>query len=728
MQHPLPLTRDLVLIGGGHTHALVLKMWGMRPLPGTRLTLIDPAPTTAYTGMLPGFVAGHYSRDDLDIDLVRLARFAGARIIVAPVTGLDPDTQRLEIEGRAPIRYDIASLDIGATGRVPDIPGFADHVATAKPLADFADRWTEFTEGLKAGTATPKVAVIGAGAAGAELALAADHRLKSLGHNPEITLIEARDAIAPELAGAARRLLVRALEKAGIATRTRATVKAVSADGLCLVDGEIEAEFVIGAAGVEPWPWVKGTGLALEDGWVRVDQSLRSISHPTLFAAGDCAHLDMTPRPKAGVFAVRAAPVLAENLRDVLQARRPGKRFKPQRDYLKLISTGSRAAIAEKHGLAIAAPALWTLKDRIDGAFMERLSALELMAPERVGGAMADGVQALTEKAQPLCGGCGSKTGRAALDEGLKTLTAPRNPDIMTGAGDDAAILKAGRQQQVLTTDHVRAFVDDPGLFARIAAVHALGDVWASGARPQAALATLILPPLSDTLQSAMVAEIIAAAQSVFTKAGADIVGGHTSTGGELSLGFTVTGTTKNAIGQGGAQPGDYLVLTKPIGTGVILAAEMQLKARGRDAAACWNAMARPQDRAASLLAPVATAMTDVTGFGLAGHLSTLLGEAGAELRLDDIPLLDGALSLAEAGVRSTLFNANQLGADRLDAPRGALTDLLVDPQTAGGLLASIPERKLETLFAAFETAAEPIWTVGRVLARDDAAAQIKAR
>jgi selenide,water dikinase len=723
-----PLTRDLVLIGGGHAHALVLKQWGMRPLPGARLTLIDPDPATAYTGMLPGFVAGHYAREDLDIDLVRLARFAGARIILDRVTGLDSEARRIDFKNRASIRFDIASVDIGATGRSPDIEGFTDHVVTAKPLSGFADRWRDFVERVAQGEAQPRVAVIGAGAAGIELALAAQHRLATLGADPHVTLIEAQAAIGPDLTSAARRHLHRALLKAGVDIRPSARVLAIDTDGIQLETETIAADFIIGAAGVQPWPWIAQTGLALEAGYVRVDKQLRSVSHPHVFAAGDCAHLDVAPRPKAGVYAVRAAPVLADNLRAVLQGQRPARRFKPQGDYLKLISTGGQSAVAEKHGLALAAPALWRLKNSIDQDFMERLRDLTPMPPPRLGGPMADGVQALAEDAQPLCGGCGSKTGRGALSEGLAGLSAPQRDDVLVGAGDDAAVLKAGDRQQVITTDHLRAFIEDPGLFARITAVHALGDVWSSGAEPQAALATIILPPMTESLQAAMMAEIMAAAGDVFADAGADIVGGHTSTGGELSLGFTVTGLTGQAVRQGAAQPGDILLLTKPIGTGVVLAGEMALKAKGRDAAACWANMARPQGKAAALLTSAATAMTDVTGFGLAGHLSTLLGEAGAELDLAAVPLLPGALALAERGVRSTLFEANQLPAEVLDAPDTPLADLLVDPQTAGGLLAAVRSDALEAVLAAFEQADEPVWRIGSVVTRAHGAAKIVAR
>ncbi len=728
MHAPLPLTRDLVLVGGGHAHALVLKRWGMRPLPGVRVTVIDPNPTTAYTGMLPGFVAGHYPHDALEIDLVRLARFAGARILLDEAVSIDPDARTVRLKGQAPVRFDIASLDIGATGKAPDITGFADHVVPAKPLARFADAWAGFLNGRATGAR--RVAVIGAGAAGVELALAARHRLEAEGATPRVALIEARDTVAPELGALARAQLRTALAKAGVQIWLNAEIEAVTESGVALSGGEfIEADFIIGATGVMAWPWLNQTPLETQDGFICVDRQLRSLSHPHIHAAGDCAHLSASPRPKAGVFAVRAAPILEANLRAALQGAIASASFRPQRDYLKLISTGSKSALAEKFGLAHGAPWLWRMKDWIDRRFMRSLSDLKPMTSDPPKGPVAAEVGSLLGDGQPLCGGCGSKTGREALSAGLSGLAAIRREDVLTGAGDDAAVLTSGDGVQVITTDHLRAFTSDVRRFASITAVHCLGDVWACGARPQAALATLILPPMSDALQAATIAEIMDAAGAVFGEAGADIVGGHTTTGAELSLGFTVTGLADAAVTQAGARPGDVLALTKPIGTGVMLAGDMALKAGGRDVARCWASMARDQHRAAAILGPVAHAMTDVTGFGLAGHLRALMApNLSAHLSLDDVPLLNGALALAGGGVRSSLFKANQPPPDILDAPAGPRRDLLIDPQTAGGLLAAIPAAECEAVFSAFADIGEPIWRIGEVALRRPEDAVITAR
>ena len=315
---------------------------------------------------------------------------------------------------------------------------------------------------------------------------------------------------------------------------------------------------------------------------------------------------------------------------------------------------------------------------------------------------------------KPLCGGCGAKLGAEGLAAALATLPAPTRPDVLSGRGDDAAILKAATGVQVITTDHLRALTDDPRLMARIAANHALGDIFAMGAKPQAALAQVILPRLSEPLGARTLAEIMDEAAKVFAQAGADIVGGHSSTGAELTIGFTVTGLADRPITKAGAQPGDVLILTKALGSGTIMAAEMALTRLpgvilGEAVATCLALMGESLAPAASALAPIAHAMTDVTGFGLAGHLLEICeaSNAGATLRLADLPLLPAAEALAEAGEASSLAPQNRAAClGRITGDQtSARAALMFDPQTCGGLLAAVPASAAPALLARLPTA-----------------------
>ena len=684
----VPYTRDLVLVGAGHAHVLILKAWGMNPLPGVRLSVINPGPMVPYTGRLPGYVGGHYQRNDLEIDLVRLCRHAGARLILDKAVGIDRALRNVILEGRGPVAYDVASIDVGITAKM-DLLGFAKHGVGAKPFEIYAKRWHNFRDAVLKGQVSPYVAVIGGGVAGCELAMAMAFSLRTEGMTPRVTVIEAGQQISGVSNAARRRILV-AMESLGIVIKTSAKVVEVCVNQV-LLDGQkpVAANLCIGAAGGLAHSWIAQTDLPQLDGFIETGSDLGVVGDRALYAVGDCAVMENALRPKAGVFAVRAAPTLYHNVRASLSG---GKRktWAPQKNYLKLISLGGKTAIAEKFGFTLVGPFMWRWKDWIDQAFMNRMSDLPKMVGPKVVGTLATGVSDILA-AKPLCGGCGAKVGRGVLSCALGEIAAPSN-EVVTGAGDDAAVLRQPNGEfQVISTDHLRSMIVDPALMTRIAAVHALGDIWAMGAQPQVGLVSIVVPQMSAALQTRTLSEMTQVATEVLSAAGAQLVGGHTTMGAELTIGFTVTGTkAAMPLTVSGAKPGDVLILTRPIGSGVILAADMLGQADGRSVAAALAIMAQAQDCEAAVLALVAHAMTDVTGFGLAGHVKAICEASGldADLWQDAIPIYDGARALSDAGVSSTLMPVNSI-----DAPiRGGADALLYDPQTAGGLLAAVPQ------------------------------------
>jgi selenide,water dikinase len=321
-----------------------------------------------------------------------------------------------------------------------------------------------------------------------------------------------------------------------------------------------------------------------------------------------------------------------------------------------------------------------------------------------------------------MCAGCGAKVGRGVIAAALDPLT-PTRPDVDRLPGDDAALIRIGDQRQVITTDHLRAVTEDPVLMTRIAAIHALGDIWAMGAEPQAALVTLILPRMSPDLQARTMAEIMATAAEVMADAGAAIAGGHTSQGDELTIGFTLTGLCHRApITLSGAKAGDALILTKPIGSGVILAAEMRGEARGAQVSAAHATMTQPQGAAARILHN-AHAMTDVTGFGLAGHLAGMCSASTlrASVILADVPLMDGAEALATQGIRSTLWPDNRGASGPVFGASGPRGDLMFDPQTCGGLLAAVAPDTAPALLADLRAAGYTAAIIGHLEQGDPA-------
>src|SRR5271166_3330168 len=288
MQQRLAIAQDLVLVGGGHAHVHVLKSFGMRPVPGLRVTLVARDVETPYSGMLPGYVAGHYSFEECHIDLGRLARFAGAQLIRDEAIGLDRAARSVLCRAHPPIRWDILSIDIGSAPRTDDVPGAADNTIAVKPIAHFAARWEAL---LVRAPALPRLrlAVVGGGAGGVELALSAHHRLKRMALAAlEVTLVT-REALLPSHNRRVRRLLETILAKRGVPVLTGSDVVRVEPGSLICANGRRiafdEALWVTEAGAAA---WLAATGLPLTpDGFIAIDESLRSPADPSVFAAGD---------------------------------------------------------------------------------------------------------------------------------------------------------------------------------------------------------------------------------------------------------------------------------------------------------------------------------------------------------------------------------------------------------------------------------------------------------
>lgn len=683
----VPIAQDLVLVGGGHAHVHVLKRFGMKPEPGVRLTLITRDVETPYSGMLPGYVAGHYRLDECHIDLMRLARFAGARLIHDEAIGLDRGRHEVLCRAHPPIRYDIVSLDIGITPQRDTIPGAAEHTVAVKPIDRFAERWEKLLDRTKARDRL-RLAIVGGGAGGVELALAAHRRLAGmLAAPPQISLVT-RDGLLPSHNARVRAKFARILGERQIVVVARNPVTRVEQGRLILADGGMlefdEALWVTEAAAA---PWLAETGLALDPGgFVETDEFLRSPADPAVFAAGDVAAMRSHKRDKSGVYAVRAGPPLAENLRRALAGRRL-RRAIPQRRALALIGTGDGRAVASRGGFAAEGAWLWRLKQGIDRRWMRGYTDLPAMDAD--------------ENAM-RCGGCAAKVPADVLGGVMARLAPGAGEAVELGVGDDAAVIAfPGGPPLLQTVDFFRALVDDPYLFGRIAATHALGDIYAMGGAPETALAVVTLPPARPAITEHDLFHMLKGGTEVLEAAGASLVGGHTAEGIEMALGFAVTGRARpgRLLRKIGLKPGDRLILTKPLGTGVVLAAEMRGRARARVVAGAIDVMLQSAAAASWIFTSHgASACTDVTGFGLLGHLLEMLAASGVDARLDPerIPVLDGALDLIEAGIASSLNPGNQsalaaLADADLASPLAALLPgLLIDPQTAGGLLAGV--------------------------------------
>jgi selenide, water dikinase len=711
----IEVVTDILLLGGGHAHVHVIRAFAQRPLRGVRVTVITRDLETPYSGMLPGVVAGIYAPEDAHIDLVRLAAVTGTRLIHAEAIGIDRGTKRVVLTGRPPVAYDILSIDVGVTPDLASIPGAAEHGIAVKPIGTFLARLERLRALCRTG-AVRHVTVIGGGAAGVELVLSLRTRLYADalrdGRDPRVSLTLATDGV---LLAAHNVRVQRAFRKhlaaAGVELREHCAAVAIKAGFVvCRGGNGFATDAVLLATDAAPPGWFRESGLSLDSsGFLAVTPTLQVANDPDVFAAGDCAGLVETPREQAGVYAVRAGPPLAANL-----ARRARckalRRWRPQRRHLALISTGERYAVASRGSLHAEGAWLWTVKDWIDRRWMNMYRRPERMPMKRAAALPPFDAEEMR------CGGCAAKVGPATLSRALARLDPPpAASDVIIGlsAPDDAAVLApppAGNHIAA-TVDLFRSFIDDPHLFGEIAANHALNDIFATGGTPSHALAIAMVPPGPAAKTEETLFQLLAGARACLDREGVALVGGHSAEGAEVALGFSISGivTLDRILRKAGLRRGDALVLSKPIGTGILFAALMRGRARAASIAEAIAGMRQSARAAAQIFAAHgATAMTDISGFGLAGHLAEMLkaSRATAELDLGAIPLYRQARSIAEGGIASTLLRENlaSRGIIRGDLDP-ATRALLFDPQTAGGLLAGIPQSRAAACVAALTAA-----------------------
>lgn len=363
------MTIKVVLLGGGHAHVHVLESLIRQPIAATQITLISPYVRQVYSGMLPGWVAGHYRIDQCVIPLAPLAARAGMTFLEKSVQRIDLAARTVLCDDGSALAFDVVSIDTGPAADLSAIPGAAEHCVSIRPIESFITAFAAIRASVESG-ATRRIAFVGAGAGGIELAFAMQHafRERRLG----LTLISA----ANTLPGGAGRRLARILRERGIGLISgRAAVRI--APGAVYLDsgGAVEADHIIVATGASAAVWPGASGLCVDkQGFIVVNQYLQSVSHPNVFAAGDCASMENHPRPRSGVYAVRAGPPLAKNLRRYLQGESL-KPYTPQARSLYLISTGSKYAVASWGNFAWKGRWVWRWKDAIDRAFVARYAS-----------------------------------------------------------------------------------------------------------------------------------------------------------------------------------------------------------------------------------------------------------------------------------------------------------------------------------------------------------------
>lgn len=758
MQHALnPASKRLVLLGGGHSHLAVLMHLARRPLPGLDITLISKDIDTPYSGALPAFIAGSASSDDLFIDLRPLAQMAGARLIQAQVDAIDLEAKCVHCPGRPPVFFDFLSINIGSRPDTSLIPGADEFALSVKPIPLFLDQWQALQERAKASRAIT-LAIVGGGPASVEMACAMQQRLHELLQTDtdpsqgsdakvEIHIVTRAASILGGHCKKAQRLAIQMLTDKGIAMHTHADVTRIDDQRIHFQHGESETAKVVVldvdrcvvATGASPARWLETTGLALdEQGFVRVNDHLQSLSHPYVFAAGDIAAIAGQRRPKSGVYAVRQGVPLGRNLRQYAMGATL-ESYQAQRQSLALLRMGQGIAIASRGKWATQGRWVGRWKTWIDQRFVSKYSQLPTLdepAPRNL-----DTQSALREspRAPIRCSGCAAKLSSQSLGRVIDQLHTCTHSDVLSSlhSTEDASVIQIDSQRVLLqSVDYLRSFINDPYLFARIASNHCLSDIHAMGATAHSALAIVGLPHAATPIMEDQLAQVMRGCTEILNAHDTALLGGHTSESDTLSFGLSINAFANpdTLLRKTGMREGDVLILTKALGTGTLFAADMRHRARHRWITEALAQMQRSNHGAAQIfIAHQASACTDITGFGLLGHLREMIMNDACviTLQLTALPILAGASECLDNGIRSSLHLDNAAYADLIinaeQHSKNTRLELLFDPQTAGGLLAAVPKEQAQACLVALHKGGDiEAACIGQVQKVGDTAASIR--
>ncbi len=727
-------SKHIVLLGIGHTNAHIVRQWGMHPIPDTSLTCLSDNGIAAYSGMLPAVLAGQLPPADMEIDLVRLCSSVGARLITSHVTGLDKTQRLIHFSDRPSIPFDVLSIGIGSVPSVDGVQVSGDSLLKIKPMQTFLDRLATALDAAiirmqhKAVNAAKdaaddsgrplKIAIAGSGVAGMEITCCLPPFLRkhtSLPFSLEVVTRSADilDGVIPSM----RKRVLDVLQQRNIPVRTGKTILRADDDGLHLNDGSlVEADLIIWATGASHPELLSQLDLPVDGrGFLATNNTLQSTSALPIFAVGDTGTIVTEKLPKAGVYAVRQGPILWQNIQATL-SHEPLTPYVPQRSFLKLLNTGDGHAIGEWKGFSFGGRLAMQLKQRIDSRFMKMYRVPDI----------AD------SSAEPMqCKGCGCKLGGAVLEGALTSVMGNSATALIKQEDmDDAAIINTSAGQIVASTDFFSNPFDDPFLAGRVVALHSASDLIAMGASVTAALANVVLPKGESNSQRQALHELLAGARLEFEAMGGSIVGGHTIVGPRWEVGFTVIGEplSEALLRKQNLAVGDILYVTKPLGIGVLSAAHMRSQCRARDYQTLIETMLQRQHPIAAIAAQLGiNAGTDITGFGLAGHLIEMLkaSQTSATLYLNKLPILPGTARAIESGIESTLAPDNRHIECLLEATTANIArpeyKVLFDPQTSGGLLLGVSP----SLASAFEQRIKdagigPAIAVGEVISPSD--------
>ena len=698
------IKNDLILIGGGHAHLMLMMEYGKKPIPNTRITLISNELDTPYSGMIPGYIEGIYSWREAHIDLYKLSMKLNIRFIHSEVINISGKNKKVYLKKRPSLSYDFLSINSGIQSDFSRIKGAKKYSLPVKPISKLASNFLKEVDNYNS------IAFIGGGAGAVELALALRKRFKNKKSTLKITIVTGESGLLKSFSKKTQTLTHSSLDNANINVIEKKYILEITKYGLITSDNKsIKVDKCILSTNAMAPEWLQNTDINLnEKGFIKVNKSFQT-NFEFIFAAGDIIDFNKMNLDKAGVYAVRAGKHLAKSIKRFI-LNKPMYFYKFDKNYLALIGLANGYAIASKYSLSNCLKINHHLKKYIDKRFIKKFnnfenitlySKLKKIILYFLNKITKNSIFILNDEIQMQCKGCAAKVPFNALKKSL-----PKN---LTFSSEDASSIPQ-HPSLFQTIDMINAIITDPFLLGKISANHSLSDIYAVKSKAISAQMILQLPLSKPEINSRDLRQVSLGAQSIFESNECILNGGHTMIGNDADpvIGFSVTGEKKNISSKVTTKikPGDILILTGKIGSGLIFAGINNNFIDSYYQIDVINQMIEGNTKFANIIEKLTIlSMTDITGFGLANHLLNLIqrdsNNTGLTLNIDKIPIYKGVKKALEKGVKSSLFNSNFEAANKniiYENDKKLIDEIIYDPQTVGGLGFIIcKQNKIET-------------------------------
>ena len=697
----IPITNDLVLIGGGHSHLSVLMKLSKRPINGNRITLITNEIDTPYSGMIPGYIEGIYSWRDSHIDLYRLCLKLNVRFIHAEVERVSAYEKEIYFKDRPKIKFDVLSINTGIQSNNREIKGAAKYCLPVKPISKLTNNFLNKITNFKS------IAFIGGGAGSVELALAIKKRFLNINQDIKITIITGKRGLLSTFPQKTKLTSLKTLEKFKIDIIEYKRVLEVKPKQIILSDKSILKidKAILSTNSMTPKWLAKSDILLTKDNYILVNKSFQT-NYKYVFASGDVIDFNNQNLKKAGVFAVRSGKPLAINIRKFILGKKLVE-YKFNKNYLALIGTSKRSAIATKYNLTFNSRFFFYLKKYIDQNFIKKFSDFRIRKKFTLDALKTDVLNIFVKHKEKItdendimqCKGCAAKVPLNALKQAL-----PK--DIVSTSED--AVSVPGHPELYQTVDMISSIITDPFLLGKIAANHSISDMVSVNSKITSAMMILQLPLSKTEINSRDLEQVLLGANEIFKTIDCPLIGGHTMIGKDKDpiIGFSILGQKQKKIkivkNRRKIKTKDLLILTEKIGSGLIFAGINNYLIDSYFQIDVIKQMIKGNLNFGKISNQLnILSMTDITGFGLANHLLNLIkrdnSKTGLTIYPNKIPLFEGVNECLNKDIKSSLFKSNYDIAQKdiiYKRDKSKLDNILYDPQTVGGIAFIIPQEE----------------------------------